>query len=81
MERLLSLMSASMSMLQLVTAMGWVIATLFSVRSAAKRRTGLLLDRNSCSTVMAGASSRALTSRRLQIARAASKMTWPPAGG
>lgn len=35
MLRLESEMSASMSMLQLVTAMGWVIATLFSVRTAA----------------------------------------------
>jgi hypothetical protein len=75
MDRLLSLMSASMSMLQLVTAMGCVIATLLRVRSAANRRTGLLLDRNNCSTVIAGASSRALTSRRLQIARAASNIT------
>jgi len=37
-----------MSMLQLVTAMGWLMATLLRVRRAAKRRTGLLLDRNSC---------------------------------
>ena len=64
-----------MSMLQFVTAIGCVMATLFSVRTAAKRSTGLELLRKSCSTVMAGVSSRAVTSRRLQIARAASKMT------
>lgn len=118
MERLGSAISDSMSMLQLVTAIGWDMATcgvrtgwvgrgrqtgrrwrggqheslpgqrgaggrasrrrrprrrrtLFSVRTAAKRSTGLLLDRNSCSTVTAGDSSRVVTSRMLQIARAA----------
>ena len=46
-------MSPSMSMLQLVTASGCVIATLFRVRTAAKRSTGFELDRNSWSTVIA----------------------------
>ena len=48
---------------------------LFSVRTAAKRSTGLEEERKSCSTVTAGASSRLVTSRMLQIARAASKIT------
>lgn len=39
MLRFWSVMSVSMSMLQLVTAMGWVCATLLSVRTAAKRKT------------------------------------------
>lgn len=38
-------------------------------------RTGLEEARNSCSTVTAGVSSRAVTCRMLQMARAASKMT------
>lgn len=45
--------------------------TLLSVRTAAKRMMGLPLDRKSCSTVMAGASSRAVTSRSEPMARAA----------
>lgn len=49
--------------------------TLLSVRTAAKRSTGLLEDRKSCSTVTAGVSSRVDTSRMLQMARAASKIT------
>ena len=47
MERLLSLMRPSMSMLQFVTDIGCAMATRLSVRTAAKRSTGLLLDRNS----------------------------------
>ena len=46
-------MRPSMSILQLVTASGWVMATLLSVRTAAKRSTGFELERKSCSTVMA----------------------------
>ena len=61
-----------------LTAIGWLIATRLSARTAAKRSTGLEEERKSCSTVMAGASSRALTSRKPQIARAASKMTISP---
>jgi len=75
MDLLLSEMRLSMSMLQLVTAMGCVIATLLSVRTAAKRSTGLLDERNSCSTVIAGVSSRVVTSFISVMARAASKMT------
>mmetsp|Transcript_34571 Transcript_34571/g.109228 ORF Transcript_34571/g.109228 Transcript_34571/m.109228 type:complete len:222 (-) Transcript_34571:842-1507(-) len=75
MERLLSEMRLSMSMLQLVTAMGCVIATLLRVRTAAKRSTGLDDERKSWSTVMAGVSSRVLTSGMSVMARAASKIT------
>mmetsp|Transcript_6058 Transcript_6058/g.24080 ORF Transcript_6058/g.24080 Transcript_6058/m.24080 type:complete len:212 (-) Transcript_6058:1627-2262(-) len=78
MERFWSEMSDSMSMLQLVTASGCVMAMRLSVRTAAKRSTGLELLRKSCSTVTAGASSREVTSRMLTIARAASKMTISP---
>ena len=56
-----SAMSVSMSMLQVDAMMGWLMATLFSVRTAAKRSTGLEEDRNSCSTATAGTSSRAVT--------------------
>mmetsp|Transcript_25184 Transcript_25184/g.54741 ORF Transcript_25184/g.54741 Transcript_25184/m.54741 type:complete len:225 (+) Transcript_25184:1555-2229(+) len=70
-----SAMRLSMSMLQLVTASGCVMATLLRVRTAAKRSTGFELERNSWSTVIAGVSSRVVTSFRLQIARAASKIT------
>mmetsp|Transcript_8329 Transcript_8329/g.22214 ORF Transcript_8329/g.22214 Transcript_8329/m.22214 type:complete len:222 (-) Transcript_8329:889-1554(-) len=75
MERFWSAMSVSMSMLQVDAMTGWLMATLLSVRTAAKRSTGLEEDKKSCSTATAGASSRAVTSFKLQMARAASKMT------
>mmetsp|Transcript_39177 Transcript_39177/g.99261 ORF Transcript_39177/g.99261 Transcript_39177/m.99261 type:complete len:222 (+) Transcript_39177:1379-2044(+) len=75
MLRFWSLISDSMSMLQFVTAMGCVMATLLRVRTAAKRSTGLEELRKSCSTEIAGVSSRLLTLFMLAMARAASKMT------
>jgi len=71
-ERFESLISPSMSMLHGVTASGWTIATLLSVRTAAKRSVGLGEQRKSCSTVTAGASSRCVTPEREQMAVAAS---------
>ena len=65
-------LTPSMSMLHGMTASGWTIATLLSVRTAAKRRHGLGEHRKSCSTVTAGASSRCVTPDREQIADAAS---------
>lgn len=56
------------------TTLGWDMATRLSVRAAAKRSTGLEEERNSCSTVTAGASSRSVTSFSSAMARAASKM-------
>ena len=72
MERLESLMRPSMSMLHGITASGCIIATLLSVRTAAKRRVGLGEQRKSWRTVTAGASSRWVTPESEQIAVAAS---------
>ena len=72
MLRLESLIRPSMSMLHGVTASGCTMATLLSVRTAAKRRHGFGEHRKSCSTVTAGASSRCVTPLSEQIAVAAS---------
>uniref|UniRef100_A0A0A9ERT0 Uncharacterized protein n=1 Tax=Arundo donax TaxID=35708 RepID=A0A0A9ERT0_ARUDO len=64
----------SKSTLQFVTARGRVTATLLSVRTAAKRSTGLDELKNNCNTVIAGANSRLVTSSSV-ICRAASKIT------
>ena len=72
MERLASVIKFSMSRLHVLSACGWLIAILLSVRTAAKRSVGLGELRKSCSTETAGASSRALTFLMLMIARAAS---------
>jgi len=71
-ERFESLISPSISILHGVTASGWTIATLLSVRTAAKRSVGLGEHRKSWSTVMAGASSRCVTPVSEQMAEAAS---------
>mmetsp|Transcript_2163 Transcript_2163/g.6155 ORF Transcript_2163/g.6155 Transcript_2163/m.6155 type:complete len:209 (+) Transcript_2163:566-1192(+) len=71
-DRFESLMSPSMSMLHGVTASGCTIATLLSVRTAAKRSEGLGEQRKSWRTVTAGASSRCVTPVSEQIADAAS---------
>mmetsp|Transcript_7502 Transcript_7502/g.23721 ORF Transcript_7502/g.23721 Transcript_7502/m.23721 type:complete len:209 (+) Transcript_7502:2842-3468(+) len=60
-ERFASLIRPSRSMLHGVTAAGCSIAIRLSVRAAAKRSVGLLEQRKSCSTVIAGESSRWLT--------------------
>mmetsp|Transcript_3997 Transcript_3997/g.13008 ORF Transcript_3997/g.13008 Transcript_3997/m.13008 type:complete len:263 (+) Transcript_3997:962-1750(+) len=75
MERLTSVIRFSMSRLQAATAAGKVMATRFSVRTAAKRSVALGDDRKSCSTVMDGASSRLVTPGREQMVRAASYTT------
>mmetsp|Transcript_12633 Transcript_12633/g.31109 ORF Transcript_12633/g.31109 Transcript_12633/m.31109 type:complete len:206 (-) Transcript_12633:961-1578(-) len=71
-ERFTSVIRFSMSRLHVVTASGCVMATRFSVRTAAKRSVALGDDRNSCSTVTAGVSSRDVTLGSAQMARAAS---------
>lgn len=71
-DRFESVMSASMSSLHLVTHTGYLNATSLSVRIAQKRKVGLVDDRKSCSTVMAGLRSLASTPGRLQMALAAS---------
>ena len=50
MLRLTSVIRFSRSKLQVVTDMGWVIATLFRVRTAANLRVGRGELRNSCRT-------------------------------
>jgi hypothetical protein len=58
--------------LHVVTDKGWLMATRFSVLTAAKRRVGLLLDRNIWSTVMAWTKSLGVARRKEQMALAAS---------
>lgn len=62
----------SMSRLQVVTDNGWVWATLFRVRTAAKRSDAFGELKKSCRAVIAGPNSRLVTSFRPQIDRAAS---------
>uniref|UniRef100_A0A2P2MU99 Coatomer subunit gamma n=1 Tax=Rhizophora mucronata TaxID=61149 RepID=A0A2P2MU99_RHIMU len=64
-----------MSMLQLVTAIGCVMATLFKVRTAANLSIGLEELKNSWRTVIAGVNSRLVTPLSSVIALAASKIT------
>mmetsp|Transcript_12921 Transcript_12921/g.29738 ORF Transcript_12921/g.29738 Transcript_12921/m.29738 type:complete len:222 (+) Transcript_12921:1441-2106(+) len=75
MERLESEIIVSRSKLQAVTERGCSMAILLRARTPANRRVGLLDVKNSCSTIMAGLSSRAVTFGRSQIARAASQIT------
>mmetsp|Transcript_20043 Transcript_20043/g.35781 ORF Transcript_20043/g.35781 Transcript_20043/m.35781 type:complete len:333 (-) Transcript_20043:467-1465(-) len=73
--RLGSEISDSMSMLQVVTASGCVVATLFSRRTAANRRTGLWDVRYNWRTRMAGVKSLGLTVFNEQMHFAASNTT------
>jgi hypothetical protein len=59
----------------LIMKLRGIILTLFRVRTAAKRRTGLDELKNNCNTVIAAVSSRLVTPFNSVIARAASKMT------
>ena len=54
MLRLTSVIRFSRSKLHVVTDIGWVMATLFNVRTAANLRVGRGELRNSCSTVEQG---------------------------
>mmetsp|Transcript_5709 Transcript_5709/g.12563 ORF Transcript_5709/g.12563 Transcript_5709/m.12563 type:complete len:209 (-) Transcript_5709:1060-1686(-) len=71
-ERFESLMRPSMSMLHGVTASGWAMATLLSVRTAENLQHGFGEQRKSCSTVTEGESSRCVTFGSEQMAVAAS---------
>uniref|UniRef100_A0A6B0UHN5 Putative secreted protein n=1 Tax=Ixodes ricinus TaxID=34613 RepID=A0A6B0UHN5_IXORI len=71
-DRFTSVIRFSRSRLHDVTAAGCAIATLFRVRTAAKRRVGFGELQKSWRMETAGVSSRAVVERRLTIACAAS---------
>jgi hypothetical protein len=64
-----SVIKFSMSMLQPATALGWDMASLFSVLMAANLRTGFGDERKSCSTALGavGVSFMRRTDQRLQL--------------
>lgn len=70
-----SVIKFSKSKLQAVTAVGWLMATWFSVLTAANRSAGFGKPQNTCRTLMAGASSLLVVLLRLTMACAASYTT------
>jgi hypothetical protein len=65
-----------MSSLHLITLAGFLTAISFKVLIAANRSAGLLDDKKSCKTVIAGKISVVSVPGSLQIARAASNITF-----
>jgi len=70
-DRLVSLIRATKSLLHLDSTQGWTVATLVRVLIDTNRRMGFGLERNSSKTGMVGLKSCCLLSGREQIARAA----------
>mmetsp|Transcript_23078 Transcript_23078/g.57785 ORF Transcript_23078/g.57785 Transcript_23078/m.57785 type:complete len:222 (+) Transcript_23078:1236-1901(+) len=73
--RFTSVIKFSRSELHTITAVGYWLEMLLSVRAAAKRRVGLEELRNTCRTVIAGVNCWGVTFLMLQMLRAASNST------